>query len=430
MRGVGNCRDLEQRVLATLIVRHEGLLRSYAATLGGSVGRLVISLLYFVALANSLSIGDFGLFATASAVGVVLSRTVSFGFVSPLYRIASMKPQLLGAYYAGFLTSALISLPLTAVLAAVVFLSFFSGQMTVLAFALIVAAEALLWRSLEVVVIVNNGLGRFAKASVLVVAGTLLRALFALAFAVLTSHQLEQWAWCYFAANAMALAVALTFFLPRRKLRFRPELYRRRMSDSIWTAGAEILLYMQMELDKLVVLAIAGAEVSGIYAIVMRLADLTAVPVRSFNMLFVQRLMRATEALKSVMAKAGLEAMIFAVSIAGFAFLSAVLWLYPNALGRNVAVVSGTLALALAVPGFRNIIEYHAEILYARGQTGIRMLNLGLLAALKVLLLGLVLMPSPDTAEWLMSLNAAFAALWLCSALLTYSALRRPANRV
>ena len=162
----------------------------------------------------------------------------------------------------------------------------------------------------------------------------------------------------------------------------------------------------------------------------MRLADLTAVPVRSFNMLFVQRLMRATEALKSVMAKAGLEAMIFAVSITGFAFLSAVLWLYPNALGRNVAVVSGTLALALAVPGFRNIIEYHAEILYARGQTGIRMLNLGLLAALKVLLLGLVLMPSPDTAEWLMSLNAAFAALWLCSALLTYSALRRPANRV
>jgi O-antigen/teichoic acid export membrane protein len=417
-------------VLARLIDRHGALIRAYAATLGGSVGRLVISLLYFVSLANSLSLSAFGLFATASAVGVVLSRVISFGFVSPLYRVAAVKPRLLGVYYAGFLASALISLPLFTALAFGVFYGFFEGQISLSAFALIVGAEALLWRSLEVVVIINNGLNKYGRASALVVIGTLFRALAALAFALSASHQITNWAWYYLGANSLALAVALIFFLPRKKIRFCPRLYPRRMSDSISTAGAEILFYMQMELDKLVVLAIAGAEVSGIYAIVMRLADLTAVPVRSFNMLLVQRLMRVPETLKSLAARAGIEALIFAISVAGFAFIATVLWIYPSALGRNVSVISGVLALALVVPGFRNITEYHAEILYARGQTGIRMINLALLAALKAVLLGFVLTEASNTETWLWALNPAFAALWLSSALLTYSALRRPAKRV
>ena len=101
-----------------------------------------------------------------------------------------------------------------------------------------------------------------------------------------------------------------------------------------------------MELDKLAVLAIGGAEVAGIYAIVMRLADLTAVPVRAFNMLLVQKMMRAAETLRSFRTRAGIELLIFAVSAAGFASLAAVLWLYPNALGRNVSLVAGVLALA------------------------------------------------------------------------------------
>jgi O-antigen/teichoic acid export membrane protein len=405
-------------------------MRAYAATLGGSIGRLVISLLYFVSLANSLSLSEFGLFATASAVGVVLSRVISFGFVSPLYRVAAVKPHLLGVYYAGFLSIAVISLPLFVALVLGVFYIFFEGQMTFSTFTLIVGAEALLWRSLEVVVIVNNGLNKFGRASVLVVIGTLFRALAALAFALSTNPHISAWAWYYVVANALALAIALAFFLPRRKLLLRPKLYPRRLSDSIWTAGAEILFYIQMELDKLVVLAVAGAEVAGIYAIVMRLADLTAVPVRSFNMLLVQRLMRAPETLKSIAVRVGLESLIFVISIGGFILIVAVLWVYPNALGRNVSVISGVLALSLTVPGFRNIIEYHAEILYARGQTGIRMINLALLAALKVVVLGFVLTRTSTIEAWLAALNPAFATLWLTSAFLTYSALRRPAIRV
>lgn len=416
-------------MLAALTQKHGAMLRSYMSTLGGSAGRLVISLLYFVSLANSLSISDFGLFASASAAGIVLSRLISLGFVSPLYRTATVKPLLLGTYYAGYLAAAVLSLPLAAAAGWATYTVFFAGLVAPSSFAAIIVTEALLWRSLETIVIVNNGMNRFGRAAMLVVIGTALRAAAALLFALSAEHGLAAWVLFYVGANVAALAAALIFYLPRRRLRFRPALYARRAMDALWTSGAEILFYIQMELDKLAVLAIGGAELAGIYAIVMRLADLTALPVRAFNMLLVQKMMRASESLRSLATRAGIEMLIFAVSAAGLAALSALLWLYPNALGRNVSLVAGVLGLAICVPGFRNLVEYHAELLYARSQTGLRMLNLGLLAAMKMVLLVFVLSGAPMTRDWIIELNVVFALLWASSALLTYSAMRLPARR-
>ena len=81
------------------------LMRDFASLLSGSVGRLVLSLAYFVCVANGLSLADFGLFATASATGVVLARIAGFGFVSPLYRAATVKKHLVGTYTAGYLAA-------------------------------------------------------------------------------------------------------------------------------------------------------------------------------------------------------------------------------------------------------------------------------------------------------------------------------------
>ena len=226
-------------MLAELTGKHGALLRSYVSTLGGSAGRLVISLLYFVSLANSLSISDFGLFASASAAGIVLSRIISFGFVSPLYRTATVKPQLLGTYYAGYLVAALLSLPVAALAGWIIFHVFFADLVAAPAFAAIIISEVLLWRSLETIVIVNNGLNRFGRAAMLVVIGTALRAL-----APWHSHfpqitVLASWVFYYLGANALSLAAALIFYLPRRRLRFRPKLYLRRAMDALWTCGAE-----------------------------------------------------------------------------------------------------------------------------------------------------------------------------------------------
>lgn len=405
------------------------MLSDYAAILSGSVGRLVVSLAYFVALANTLPTADFGLFATASAAGVVLSRIVGLGFSSPLYRVATVKRRLLGIYTAGYLTAVALSLPLLALGSVAFYCAFFRNDTGFLPFAAIAAAEALLWRSAEIVIIVNNGLSRFRIAAGLVIFGTAVRAAMAASFTLAPVRDLDHWAWWYVAANAVSLAVALWFY-PRVRLRLMPRLYARRIADSLSVAAAELLFYLQNELDKLLVLGFGGPDMAGVYAILMRLVDLTAIPIRSFNMMLVQRMMRDGSLLATWRKRLLAEAGIFAISVAGLMALAAVLHVFPTILGRSVAPVAGLLPLVLLVPGFRNLVEYHAEVLYARGQSGVRAANLAMLALAKVALMTLLIAPIATEPNWPAMLNPVFAALYALSLAVVASALRRPAIRI
>ena len=406
------------------------LVRDYMSAISGSLGRLVFSLAYFVILANTLTIADFGLFATASATGVVLSRIVAFGFSSPLYRAATMRPRLIGLYAGGYLAMAAASLPVLALAAGLAYAIVFSGEMALATFALIIVTEALIWRSAEIVVIVNNGMGRFGRAAILVICGTALRAAAALGFwLVAAGDSVSAWAPWYAAANLAVLAISLAWFFPRHRLRFHTGIVRRRLTDSLSVAGAEILFYLQMELDKLLVLALGGPTLAGLYAIIMRLVDLTAIPMRTFNMMLVQAIMRRGGEIGGVLRRIGFETGIFAISTAGMAFIALMLAWRPDLMGRNVAEAAPILLLALLIPGFRNLTEYHAELLYARGQSFRRAINLAVLAVLKAGLLTLLLAGGTGSQAGIIgSLTWAFGALYLASMLLTYPALRQPAR--
>lgn len=412
------------------MAERRGLVRDYLSAISGAGGRLVFSLAYFIALANTLSIAEFGMFATASAAGVMLSRILAFGFISALYRTATIRPNLIGTFTAGFLLLGVISLPLLAAASFGVYLAFFAGTVPLSVFAAIVFAEALLWRPVEVALIVNNGLGKFGRAALLTILATAVRALGAVLFMFAAQPTIWVWSWYYIGANAASLLIAFGFFYPRQRLRLRLELYLRRLADSVYVAGAEVLFYLQMEFDKLLVLAIGGPHLAGIYAIIMRLVDLTAIPIRTFSMMLVQRMMRAPELLSRLSVKSGIEGGVFLVSTLALAALGIVLHFFPDALGRNVAEAAPLVALAICVPGLRNLVEYQAELLFARGQTLVRAINLALLAGLKAVLLTYVLTTILDTPDLVLSLNVVFLLLYLASALLTYSAMRKPAKPV
>jgi O-antigen/teichoic acid export membrane protein len=416
--------------ISVLLTAQRSLFLDYLTAVSGSAGRLVFSLVYFIALANTLSIADFGLFATASSAGVMLSRLLAFGFISALYRVATVKPRLIGTYSAGFLLLAVLSLPVMALSAYAVFWVFFHGVMALVVFSLFILAEALLWRPVEVVLIVNNGMGRYGRAAVMAIAGTALRAVAALLFALQPRHDLGVWAFFYLGANAVSLAGALILLYPRQRLRLDIRLYWRRLADSIYVAGAEVLFYLQMEFDKLLVLSFGGAELAGIYAIIMRLVDLTAIPIRTFTMLLVQKMMRAPELLKRMKLRMSIEAGVFAVSTLALAFLGGLLHFFPTILGRNVAEAAPLVVLALLVPGLRNLVEYQAELLFARGQTFVRAVNLGLLTGVKAVALIFVLTRISGTHDMVLWLNGVFVLLFAASALLTHSALRLPAKTI
>ncbi|MDF1610128.1 lipopolysaccharide biosynthesis protein [Hoeflea sp. YIM 152468] len=403
---------------------NSALIRAYLSLVGGSAGRLVISLVYFIAIANTLSISDFGLFATASACGIMLSRMLAFGFVSPLYRIATVKTRLLGVYTAGFLGGAALSAPIIALAAWLTHSVVFADQMLPATFAKIIVAEVLCWRIMEIVVIVSYGINRFGAGSLLVVIATVLKTIAAVVFAWLADGSLATWGWYYLAANSTAAVIAVVLFYPRVRLRWKLVLYLNRWVDAISVAGAEMLFYVQSELDKVLVLSLGGPETAGIYAIIMRLVDLTALPVRAFLTVLTQRLMRTSKMLDDLKTRILLEGAVAAVSTAGLLGMAGFLWLFPNALGRNVAVAAPLLILVALVPAFRNLIEYQSELLYATGRTVIRMLVLASLGVMKALLLAYILGFKLDVTVWVELLNAAFLVLYLQSALLTYRALR------
>ena len=416
--------------IGAFLMERRGLIRDYLTAVSGSAGRLVFSLVYFVALANALSLAEFGLFATASAAGVMLSRLLAFGFISALYRTATVRPNLIGVFTGGFILMATLSLPLLAAASVGVYALFFAGSMAPGIFATVIAAEALVFRPVEAVMIVNNGCGRFGRAAVLGILAIALRAAAAALFFFAAVRSLDVWVQYYLIANAVTFILAFGLFYPRQRVRFAPRLYWRRLSDSLYTAGAEVLFYLQMEFDKLLVLSFGGPTLAGIYAIIMRLVDLTAIPIRTFSMMLVQRLMRAPEMLARLKLRAMIEFGIFTCSTLAMLAMATLLHFFPMLLGRNVSEAAPLLMLALLIPGLRNLVEYQAELLYARGQTLIRSLNLALLAGVKALVLIAVLKMAADPQQLVLSLNWGFVLLYAVSALLTYTALRRPAKRV
>lgn len=413
--------------LNLLVRQNIGRIQDYATLLGGSVGRLVISLGYFIAIANTLAVEDFGLFATASAAGIILSRLVAFGFASPMYRIATSKRRLLGVYTPGLIIGSILSFPVIGLVAYVVYIIIFKDEMSLIAFTCIVFAEVIFWRAMEITTIILNGLYRFAAGSILVIIATIMKMLAAFAFAYASDSSIEQWGIYYISANAISAVIALIFYYPRVKMRWCLKLYLARWVDSLAVASSEIVYYAQAELDKILVLAIGGPQIAGVYAILMRLVDITALPIRSLFMLIIQQIMRTKATIQSLKYRVIFEAAIAFISLAGILALAFIKWLFPNILGENVAEISPYLIMVLLVPVFRNLTEYHSELLYAVNRTLLRTANAAIIGFMKACFLSWILLMFAADERWFIMLNVMFGLLYLASLLLTYPAMHRVA---
>jgi O-antigen/teichoic acid export membrane protein len=419
-----SCLPRMRRGARTAMVPDRKSIADYLKITSGVFGRLVISLVYFLIVANTLGVGDFGLFAAAAAIGLVLSRLLAFGFISPVYRVATVKPRLLGAYLGGLAGLAALSLPLIFGAALLVHAGFFAGRMALGVFFLVVAAEVFGARVMEFGVITLNGLSRFGASSRLVIAASALRTFAALVFWSLSARSLEAWAWLNLCAALAGAVLTLVWFMPRVRIRFRLALYPRRLRDSLSTAASELAFYAQGELDKVLVLTLAGDRAAGIYAIAMRLIDLTAIPIRSFNQLLVQRTMRERAGGVAASRQVAIEIAIAVVSTLGLAAIILLLWPDPGLLGGNIARAAPILLLMLLVPAFRNLVEFHGELLYAREMVMTRLLLLCGLTALKLGLMAALISGRPEISDWALPLTLVFAAVYAASTAVTYGRLR------
>ncbi|GAA0237806.1 hypothetical protein LNAOJCKE_1740 [Methylorubrum aminovorans] len=400
-----------------------GLVRGYVHLLGGSVTRLLLSLVYFISLTSALGLDDFGLFATSAAVGMVLSRLAAFGYGANMVAVSATRPRLLGRYLGSYAVWLAVSLPFCLGLALLVHWAFFPGQL--LAYLTVVAVEVVVWRLIDLVAVINGGLGRYARSAAAYNIGFLARTLAALAFLGSSDHSLAAWGLAYAAANLTALLVVAATLLPRARLRLRRRSLLLRGRNALALAGAYVVSAGQGESDKVLVLALGGEANAGLFATCMRLVDLTAMPVRAFNVIMIRALLRDPAAMRGTWAKLVTEVGILIVSTAVFAVITLALQVWPSLLGREVAKAAPILPLLWAVPALRNLIEYQAELLYAwQRMFGLFWIS-SLLILLKSTLIAAVFWQFHGPAQWAGMINAVFLVAYLASSLGTYAFGRR-----
>lgn len=415
--------DVARRLGA--ILRDRDAIQGYAHLLGGSAARLVLSLVYFVALTSALKISEFGFFATSSAVGLVLARLAAFGYGANLFVIAATRPRLLGTYFGSYLVWLVLSLPLCLVAALAVHWAFFGEAGKLLPYLVIVGVEVVVWRLIDTIASTNSGLGRFGRAAATYNVAFLARAVAAVAFLALGDHSIGQWSLAYAAANLAALAVSVVFLMPAVSLRLRARALRLRLRNGLELGSAHLVSMAQGESDKVLMLAFGGEMAAGIFATCTRLIDLTALPVRAFNIMMIQKVLRNPNAMRGRVGLILTEIGIALLSTLAFAVIAVALWLWPELLGREIAKAASVLPLLLLLPAFRNLIEYQAELLYARQRRAALLVISAALIGVKAAIMTAIFWEMGPSVHWALAMNLVFAAAYLASTFGTYACERR-----
>ena len=409
------------RLLEMLARIYHAQFADYLRVFAGTGMRLGLQAVYFFVLANTLSLHDMGVFASTSSTGIMIGCFSGFGFSSFAFRASAGKRRALGGYLAVFYVSWLISLPLCLAASLPVFYLLFTTSLSLTAFVFIIFVEVGTWRIVEMIHQVNNGLGRYASASLVISLATALRTVGAIAFVASGHHDVETWSVIYLAFNVAAMALAVLVYRPRVRLRWRTSLFVGRLRDALMFSVAYCASISQNEIDKVVMLSLADQRTVGIYAISARIIDFTSVPIRSFYVLYSRKLIMEGRSRNQIGRSLGVEMIIALISTAAFAALLTTLTIWPDLLGHNIASATQLFGVLLAVPAFKNLLEYHSELFFVYQHMTIRAALATLLVGLKAAALALLLVSFDGIAQWGIWLNAVYIGLYVLSAVAVYS---------
>lgn len=260
------------------------ILSNTARTTALQFARLLCQGLVMVLSLRLLGTEGFGLISAIVAMSLVVSPLAGIGCDFVAMRASAREPTLAAdAFRMGLRQLALTSLPLlvaTVVAAYWWFAELFSLPVVLL----LLVAEYLFLRGNELIAKILQGRGEFTAMALVRLSNSAAR-LLVLAPAAVVADTLSPlaWAWFYLGAGVLSAAYALAVLLRRLRgtgsggARVRPDAV-----DGLHFAGGIISARISSELDKTLVLGLAGAASAGIYAASHRVVTWTVVPVTSF----------------------------------------------------------------------------------------------------------------------------------------------------
>ena len=403
---------------------------AYTQILTGSLVRLALQAGYFGVLVNALTLPDYGVFASVLALSLILAGGGTFGFTASLFRAATTRRRILGAYLSAFIAYAIAECALLISCGVVIYLFTFRSYLPLGAFLAIFVSETVFWRIIDVLNSVNIGMGKYRQGTLAGIIGSSGRFAAVLLFVALGKGGLARWAEFYLVGNAVATLISLAILWPRVRLRWHRFILQRRVREAVSFWAINTLQTFQIEADKLLVLGLAGEHQAGVYALSMRVIELILLPIKSFFPPYVQALLRSRDRFGNWRRSLAVEGGLSLVALGLFLGATLVLAIFPDILGANIARAAKWFENLPLVPMSRALLDYHREVMFAAD----RLLNYAFvaaaLAATRLASIGAVLMLTASIDALILPLNLIAVVLYAISASVVWTLVIRPPLRL
>jgi O-antigen/teichoic acid export membrane protein len=247
-----------------------------------SVARLILVSAYFVAVARGLGAAGYGEFMTVAALAAMLAPFGGLGSGNLLVRDVSREPAALPERWStALVTTALSGLLLTAVL--VVVASYALAGVPLVLVALVGLADLVFAQFADVCgkafqaeqrLDLTASLDTFLSVAKLAAAVAL--------WVLITEPTPVIWAACYATANVLAAAVSVgAIYARHRRLPLRLTISGRATREGFYFSLSLWAQAVQRDIDKMLIVRLAGPQAAGIYTAASRIAEMAFTPVHS-----------------------------------------------------------------------------------------------------------------------------------------------------
>ena len=378
--------------------RRGRLANSSLYSLAGLSLRTGAQVALLVLLARAFGVGGFGAFTTVVAISTLLAPLACLGTPTPLVRDVAQDPRTYPARLATALVAWLCAAPVVT-LGATVLATLLPLQISWQTVAAIVAAEVLF------APLVNLAAQSFqaherAGAMAAIMSGLIVFRLAVglglLGAGVLT---LDTYAWGQLAATALYAGAVIAGVVRRYGM---PAWHAASLSHALQTGRAfmaiDVAQRVQAEVNKPILLSLAGAPAAGVFAAAHRAIDAATLPFTAFVTAAAPRIYRAAGAPRAVLA-------LLPVPLLGAAGLGVAVWfaasLLPWLLGPSYEAAVAPTRMLCALPLFSLLRMLSVTALVASGRQQVLMFISFLAGGASALLtMGLVPLLGPAGAVY------------------------------
>ncbi len=357
-------------------ISNSPLARNTAWMIFGQGLRVIIQALYFIEIARSLGVRNYGAFVGVVALVAIVYPFGALGSGNLLVKNVSRDKTLFPTYWGRALATTAICGSVLLLLVLAISQFALPPQIPLLLIAFVGAADLF---GLNIVTISGQAFQSFERLNltaiinVLMSAGRLLGAIILIAIHPHPSPL--QWGYIYFTCTAIvAIIASIMVSTSLGRPLFLPPFSRKEVREGFYFSAGQTAQTVYNDIDKTMLARLGTLEATGIYGAAYRLIDVSFVPISSLLWAAYPNFFRAGNAGISAALNYAkpllLRAVAYAAAICAILLVSADL--VPHILGPDYAPTAEALRWLAVLPVFKSLHYFLSDTLTGSGYQAVR----------------------------------------------------------